>query len=174
LWYDDKKRQGGNVLNNHTGEKIQNIAEVLFVCAIVLSVIAGIAYFAILRGGVGFFVCLLIVAAGIFGAFVYRYLMRGFGEIVEHQAEQTQLLLRMTEYLKTAVVDSGAAQTGTGKPYHTGAYQPPYQAPLSTDVVPTDGALRHAAHGRYRLPRLRQAADVEQELLLRLRLHIHL
>jgi uncharacterized membrane protein YeaQ/YmgE (transglycosylase-associated protein family) len=110
---------------------------VLFVCAIVLSVIAGIAYFAILRGGVGFFVCLLIVAAGIFGAFVYRYLMRGFGEIVEHQAEQTQLLLRMTEYLKTAVVDSGAAQTGTGKPYHTGAYQPPYQAPLSTDVVPS-------------------------------------
>jgi hypothetical protein len=102
-------------MQDDTSQKILNIADILFYIVIVLSIIVGFLYLAILQNAVGVITGLIIAAIGILTAFVYRYLIRGFGEIVGHQAEQTQLLVRMTEYMKATAQNADQAPAGAGR-----------------------------------------------------------
>ena len=121
-------------MDNRTGDKIQNIADVVFVCTIVLTAILGICYMAILRGITGFLVLLLVAGIGVFAAFVYKYLMQGFGEIVAHQAEQTRLLQRLTEYMRQNAVSPGAVRPeSVAAPF---ASSPPVQPLVQSGSVP--------------------------------------
>jgi hypothetical protein len=101
---------------NDTGRKLQELGEVLFVVVIILSVIFGVIYIAALPT-TGFVIAgLIIIGAGILTAFVYRYLMRGFGELLENQAEQTALLMKMTEYIKQNALQAKPAPETADKP----------------------------------------------------------
>ena len=86
-------------MNKRTGQTIQNLAEILFYISIIAVIILGGSYWYLLsrlmRGGLGFLVCIIIIGVGIFGAYIYKILMIGFGEVVEHQAEHTDLLRKM-------------------------------------------------------------------------------
>ncbi len=86
-------------MNKRTGQTIQKLAEILFYISIIAVIILGGSYWYLLsrmmRGGLGFLVCIMIIGVGVFGAYVYKVLMMGFGEIVEHQDEHTDLLKKM-------------------------------------------------------------------------------
>ena len=139
-------------MHNHTGVKIQNLADTLFVLTIVLTVLLGIVYLVMVRNVVGFILFIVILAAGILGAYVNKLLLCGFGEIVEHQAEQTQLLIRMTEYLKAGAVNSGCGQTAAGMPASAGTYQSVTQAPSTAAPQPETAAQTATARFKSRQP----------------------
>lgn len=88
-------------MSNRTGQTIQNIANILFYISVIAIVILGAVYWIVLytfsRGSLGFLVCILIIGFGILYAYIYKLLMIGFGEIVEHQSLQTDLLRKMVK-----------------------------------------------------------------------------
>ncbi|SHI23545.1 hypothetical protein SAMN02745823_03736 [Sporobacter termitidis DSM 10068] len=124
-------------MRNETSQKIQNFAGVLFYCIIALSVIAGISYLMLLQGISGAVALLIAVAMGTLLAFLYKYVCTGFGEIVEHQAEQTALLIKMTELMKD-VANAGPA-TGSVTPRTAEA---PAPAKAEADDGPNTPAVR--------------------------------
>ena len=106
-------------MNNKTGQTLQNFANILFYVTVILFIIVGLSYWVILagalRGGLGFLLCILVIGTGVFIAYIYKILMTGFGEIVEHQSEHTDLLRKMIKLLQHDTIDqSSATQAAIG------------------------------------------------------------
>lgn len=83
-----------------TGKQLQLLSDILFLAFIFMAVIFGFFYMASSSGPNGFLIFLVIMAAGVLLAFIYRYLFKGFAELIENQAAQTELISEMAGSLQ--------------------------------------------------------------------------
>ncbi len=133
-------------MNKRTGNTIQNLADILFYVTVIAFIILGGVYWYLLsrlmRGGLGFLVCIIIIGVGVFGAYIYKLLMIGFGEIVEHQSEHTDLLRKMIVLMQNDAHNQTpgshqSAQAAVIEPEHAVAPQSNNQTTPESQPAPT-------------------------------------
>jgi hypothetical protein len=97
-----------------TGKQLHLLSDILFLAFIFMAVIFGLLYMTSTSGPSGFLIFLIIMAVGVLFAFVYRYLFKGFAELIENQAAQTELISEMAGSLQEILKNQrDAAVTGT-------------------------------------------------------------
>ena len=86
-------------MQKQTGRDLIQAANIVFYIGVGASVLLGIIYM-IARRGVGIIAGIIIIPLGIFGAYIYKLLLTGFGHIVENQSVQTDLLQHMIDEMQ--------------------------------------------------------------------------